>query len=582
MRFFLLIINVLLISTLYASSITLRSESNSVAAGEQFSIALIVDEDSNEEISEIIEPDFKNFDLENRGESTSSSFNMVNGKISYKKQKTFTYILRALKEGEYQIGPAGLKLESGKVIRSNKISLIVAGGSVQPPKPSGNTGNSPQTEEESEPKSIESSDSLSAPLNSWEKRTDPFFIRTVVEPSGEIYKGEPVVVSYYLFTRSSISDVNFYKMPAIEKAWSEELESPKNLRFSRVVIDQTPYDFAPLKKYLIIPENSATTISTTQMILDISTGGFFNMRKKNISSIALNIPLKELPDYTQHNGGFFGDFTILTDKEKVELKEGKLLDTVTYTLSGCGNIQAIDLKLPEIKGLKIFPPDVKTEPGIRNGQYCGTKSFKFMLKGLEKGEFQIPEISFDTYSREKGWQKLTTKPLSISVINVSESDGLSDKQKNSAQFEFLTSLPSGTKEHNLTPVTESLWFQILMAIPFGAFFISFLCWFIREIRRKQVAGSSYKSKEWEEKINKSEDIATLINNFYDGLSEIYGLQLRGERSKEIDRKYGEKIETVTAFVKELQYAAYSQQTASNFEQLRKKAVELFRKTGEKQ
>ena len=76
--------------------------------------------------------------------STSSSFQMINGKTSSNESTTFTYILMANKAGKFNI-PAARATSGGKAITSNAVTVMASGSAS-----SGGSGQSSQSQQRSQ------------------------------------------------------------------------------------------------------------------------------------------------------------------------------------------------------------------------------------------------------------------------------------------------------------------------------------------------------------------------------------------------------------------------------------------------
>ena len=201
----------------FSQTISLSTDSEIVQTDALFGFVLTAEGS----FDSIEEPDFSGFTVENRSQSQSSSISIINGKFEKKSSITYSYALRAEKAGVFEIGPASLKAK-GKTIKSNKVTITVTGsgnsGSNGNASGNVNTNQNVQTEEQNNENYYEKrASSLMSPLSDWEKKTPDYFIRTVINPQNDLYAGEPLTVSYYLFVKpNSISDVNFYKRPVFD------------------------------------------------------------------------------------------------------------------------------------------------------------------------------------------------------------------------------------------------------------------------------------------------------------------------------------------------------------------------------
>ena len=570
----IILINLLIILPffLFSQSISISADTNLVQNGHLFGF-VVTAEGSFDSISE---PAFGSFEVENRSQSQSSSINFINGKFDKKSSITYSYSLRPTKEGTFKIGPAALNLKNGKKILSNVVNITVVGSApAQDPAqdaeedediPGGNTQNAVT------PKS--GGTTLMAPLSKWEKQTPNNFIRTIVSPSENIYQGEPINVSYYLFVKpNTISNVNYYKDPVFENCWKEE-KGETRLNFKRISIDGRVYDYALLKSYTLIPNEGATSLVASQVVMDVIIGSFFDQRKQTISSIALNIPLNELPEKELHKNGKVGDFKLSADKQSLDLDKDNLLNTVTFVLSGCGSFPSTEIKLEENPNLKIFAPEIDSQISATPKGLCGKKSWKFMVKGLKKGKTQIKTIPVDFYSKESGWKRLEPLEIPINVNDVSLVSG-EDKEQQEHSFELLKELPKGVKSYKIKPLTQQKWFMVTLLVPLLSVLISFIVWLHGTLRQKRRGSFNSKVSMYVDRINSSKDSVELLNNFYDALSGLYKIELKGERASAIKQKYGSKVDEIVEFIRQIEHLTYSGQTSSDISDFKAKAVNFI-------
>ena len=316
------------------------------------------------------------------------------------------------------------------------------------------------------------------------------------------------------------------------------------------------------------------------MIVDVIRGGFFNSRKKSISTPALRIPLKPLPEAQAHPDGFFGDLRLDCDKRSITLDKDNLLTTVTFNLSGCGNFQAAGIKLKDNPKLKIFPPEIETAAGPTANGYCGQKKYKFMIKGLSRGKTEIAVEKLNVFSRERGWYELGSQniPVDIKAVSAGDEDQRSVKKQS---FELLKELPEKIDVYGLKPITQRLWFRILLLIPIVLTFFSLILLFVRSSRGRRSRSFNSRTNEWLKKIETSESSNELLNNFYDAIRDLYSIELKGERSANLEKKYGKSVDEVMKLIREIEYSSYSGDSEQSLDPYRKKAVELIKFRGRK-
>ncbi|MBO7128127.1 BatD family protein [bacterium] len=560
----------------FSQTITLSADSEIVQTDALFGFVLTAEGS----FDSIEEPDFANFTVENRSQSQSNSITIINGKFEKKSSITYSYALRANKAGVFEIGPASLKVK-GKTIKSNKVTITVTGqggGSAQ--ANSNSAQNAPRNEAKPDDATNENyyekrANSLMSPLSEWEKKTPDYFIRTVINPANDLYAGEPLNVSYYLFVKpNSISDVNFYKLPVFENCWKDE-KAETRLNFKRISIDGKVYDYAPIKTYILIPDGTTDTIEGTQMIMDVITGSFFSTRKATISSVGVKVPLKPMPEKEMHKNGVFGDFAVSVDKKNLTLDKDNMLETLTFSIRGCGNFQDAEIALESNPNLKIFSPEITSSVSVTPKGYCGTKTYKFMVKGLKKGETSIKVKAFEFFSRENGWRDPGLSEIRVNVKETSGAEDVREEEREAVSFELLKELPANVKKYEISPLTEKTWFRIFIVIPFLMVFVSFFIWVMKNISAKHAASNGAKMGKWREKINKSNDCTELLNNFYDALEELYNIRLKGERINAMKQKYNGKIDEITDFIRKIEQLSYSGTSGIDISSLKDEAVKLL-------
>ena len=559
----------------FSQTITLSTDSEIVQTDALFGFVLTAEGS----FDSIEEPDFANFTVENRSQSQSSSISIINGKFEKKSSITYSYALRAQKAGVFEIGPASLKAK-GKTIKSNKVTITVTGqggGSAQ--ANSNSAQNAPQNEAEPDTTNEnyyeKRASSLMSPLSEWEKKTPDYFIRTIINPANDLYAGEPLSVSYYLFVKpNSISDVNFYKLPVFENCWKDE-KAETRLNFKRLSIDGKVYDYAPIKTYILIPDGTTDTVEGTQMIMDVIIGSFFSTRKVTISSVGVQVQLKPMPEKENHKNGVFGDFQVSADKKSLTLDKDNMLETLTFSIKGCGNFQDAEILLEDNPNLKIFSPEINSSVSVTPKGYCGTKTYKFMVKGLRRGETALKVRPFEFFSRDNGWQKPEITDIKVSVKDVSGVEEDENKTSEAHSFELLKELPANVKKYEISPLTEKTWFRIAVAIPFMMILVSFIIRIAKNLRTRHIGSQSAKMGKWRDKIRNSKDCTELLNNFYGALEELYSIRLKGERINALKQKYEGKINDITDFVRKIEQVSYSGISGADISSLKDEALKLL-------
>ena len=207
---------------LQAQQLKVSADKNPAIVGEQ----IVIQYKINEEADNFISPNFKGLKvLSGPNPSTQSSYSFVNGKSQNSSSTTYSFYIKAVKEGIYSISPASITIK-GKKIQSKAYSLKVVKGS-----------------EKNKAQQKELGDNL--------------FIKVEVSKRN-IIVGEQILVTYKLFTRIDLQNTELSSLPALNGFWAKDLETSS--RFKRDVIDGIAYNVATIKKSVLTAQKSGELV----------------------------------------------------------------------------------------------------------------------------------------------------------------------------------------------------------------------------------------------------------------------------------------------------------------------------------
>ena len=386
-------------------SITVSAKSQ-VAVGEQFRVAFEVNADGKH----FTAPSFEGFTLVGGPmTSTSSSVQVINVSMSRSVTNTYAYILRAESEGDFTIGSASIKVD-GAVVESKPFQIqVVAGASSSATTQQGGQS-SGQTQSQSQTNT-----------NDPQVSGQDLFVK-VIPSKKSVYVGEPLVLTYKLYTRVSVNQLSVSNMPSYGGFWTKECESQKQ---ASEVVNGIQYTTYEIKKVVLVPQKSGKfTIEpmVVECVAQIMTQrnnqwgndpfGFFNDPffsrgyanvPKTIQTSSINIDVKSLPVQGKPDSfdGAVGDYNFTAKVDRDELNTNDAF-TLTMTISGKGNVELANLPRP------VFPPDFEVyDPKITNsvdanGQgMSGTKKAEYLVIPRRAGDFNIPPIEFSYFNPSK-------------------------------------------------------------------------------------------------------------------------------------------------------------------------------------
>ena len=460
-----------------------------VSEGEQFNLTFIIEgENSASDFNWTPTDDFQVLWGPQSGRSTSIS--IVNGKRTKSVQSTYTYVMRAMTEGTFTI-PAATATVKGTTISSQPVSIQVV-------RDSGASSSAQQSQ--SQPSQQQGYSSSS--------QGDIFLDMSISE--NQVVVGEPVIATLKLYQRVNVAGFEGVSFPSFDGFWSQELEAPKNIEFSRETYNGQIYNAALLRKFVLIPQQQGTlTIDPAELvcILQIRVSpsgssifdGFFDDYKtvrQKVTSKPLKVKVSPLPAGAPASfGGGVGQFTISASLSKDVLKAHEAASLI-ITVSGKGNISL--LEAPKV----TFPPDMevydtKVSDRIQTGGLSGSKTYEYPFIPRSHGEFVIEPVKYSYYDiASRKYVTLETEPLTLTVekgqaqeaSTVYVSPGRTGVRNIGEDIRFIN-IKDAVLASKGTFFVASPWFLIAAAVILLLAFVTWLS--LRKIARRKadVAGT---------------------------------------------------------------------------------------------
>ena len=354
-------------------------------------------------VSDFAPPAFDGFEvLAGPVSSTSTSIQSINGKTSTTRTQSYTYTVRLTQEGKVTVGPASVKI--GKETYTTESRTVEA---VKGQVPSGSGGNAAAVGED-------------------------LMLRLSVSKSRAVV-GEPIIVTMKLYVQSSaISGFEDVRFPTFDGFWSQEIDAPQNIQFSRENYGGQVYNAALLRRYMLLPQQTGRlSIDPAELVCLLQvraepTGprsifdDFFDSYqtiRKRVSSDPVTIEVSALPAGAPASfAGGVGSFRLAAgfDADSVAAHEATSLKIV---ISGTGNINLVET--PKVSLPSDFESyDVRKTENISTGASgaSGTVTFEYPFIPRAPGVFDIAPVEFTYYDIEAGrYRTLSSGPLSLRV-----------------------------------------------------------------------------------------------------------------------------------------------------------------------
>lgn len=276
-----------------------------------------------------------------------------------------------------------------------------------------------------------------AGLRAVEKRSTraAILLRAEVDKN-RAYKGEQVVVSYYLYRRARVFNIQVDKFPELKGFLREELEMPvmgQRLDTERVLLDGVPYDRSLLIRYAVYPlQEGKLKVDPLGLKYHAYSEGAgmedgedpllnffqqFSPRQGVARSEPVTIEVESLPADgrpASFTGGV-GDFNVTSAVDKYEVNANEAL-TLTVKVEGRGNLAAIgEPKVSWPNGVEYYDSKGQTKGG-RGG--VGEKIFEILLIPRVPGKVTLPALEFGFFDPEKKtYVTRSTDPIDVQVLS---------------------------------------------------------------------------------------------------------------------------------------------------------------------
>jgi hypothetical protein len=364
------------------------ADRTTVGAGERFNVTFTVSGPDVNDVRGLRAPDFKPF-LTVSGPSQSTSIEIVNGRASG--SVIYTYVLYARQTGKFKIGAASVVYGS-TTLHTEPIQIEVVQGK-------------PQTQQATSPDTQNVGDNL--------------FIRAIPDKQ-RVKQGEPVTVTYKLYTRVQVSGYDIAKAPVYQGFWAEEIEQPKQPAVTTETYEGKQYRVATIRRTALFPTQSGRLVVSPLEVRcafqlqrkksNDPFDSFFNdpffaqmqTVEQDFRSNTLDVTVEPLPGNPP--SGFNGAVGRFGFSATVDTKEVKTGDPITLrlTVTGMGNIALLTLPKPNLPtDFEAYEPKVSEDITRDGGVIKGKKIAEYLIIPRNAGDRVIEPISFTYFDLDR-------------------------------------------------------------------------------------------------------------------------------------------------------------------------------------
>ena len=393
-------------------------ESQEVAQDESVTLKLTVRLDGSGEPDSAPRFEAKDFTLVNEYSEAPYMEAVADGS-TYRTTQTLTYVrvLQPKKTGTLTIGGLSVRVE-GQVLTAPALKIQVGpgGSATEPPSGYGGGGTG---------------------LRGAAKNTalsGGFKLRAEVDQS-QIFKGEPLIASFYLYARGGLDGPEVSKYPAFSDFLREDLEmpilNPGVMQGEQVVLDGVVFTRYLLARYQLIPVKTGKLVVDSMTmkanyrprIQDLSGEDAIQMAYQMMmpragvsSSDPITIEVLPVPTAGRPESfsGGIGNFEISASADRASLRQGESF-RYTVRVQGKGDLSSIQapvLKLPE--GLEKYETQVQVRGG-KGGP--GEKVFETLILAKKAGRWTLPAIEFSAFDpSRRTFSKQSATELTLEVL----------------------------------------------------------------------------------------------------------------------------------------------------------------------
>lgn len=369
---------------------TAKVNRNPVGKNERFTLSFVLNANGHT----FKAPDLSDFRVLG-GPNRSQSTRIVNYEMSV--ENSFSFVLQALEEGTYSIGPASI-VSDGKTYRTDPITIKV-------------TKESPRSSDPNDP---------------YRQASENAFMRVLASKT-TVYKGEPFVGSYKIYFQNRVGSPQLIEEPDFTNFYRE------NLQLDRIETQTENYrgenyTTGIIRQMVLIPQRSGS-LSPGEVQMEIPTQIPTNRRDffgrqlmRTVNQVASsNFPTIEvlpLPERGKPAGfdGAVGNFDMTVSLSRDELRADESV-TLKIELEGRGNIKLVEAPEPEIpNAFEAFDPKFSESIHVGSSGMSGRKTYEYLLIPRYGGEYKIPAISFSYFNpATRSYKVIRSEPMTIKV-----------------------------------------------------------------------------------------------------------------------------------------------------------------------
>ncbi len=227
------------------------------------------------------------------------------------------------------------------------------------------------------------------------------FLRAEARPQ-DPWVGQQVTYTLYLYTETDVHSINPVELPEFKGFWVQKIPQPEQLQPEMIDLEGKRFGRVELLQWALFPRRAGTyqlepvTARMAARFLD-DAGPFGGLlpqtREVTRVSNAVELRVRDLPAAAPAGfQGAVGELGLEAQLTPTRLTVGEAT-TLTLEIKGKGHFQGIpEPQLPQLAGLKVFPPQQQSDEGLRGKNVVSTQKWSFVLVPERPGEWTLPPL----------------------------------------------------------------------------------------------------------------------------------------------------------------------------------------------
>lgn len=350
-----------------------------ITSAERLEYTIEVSSESSFSMSEPSPPSIPNFSFVNMRSSSSSSTSIVGFKRTQRISRSFVYYFMPKSEGKSKIPAQKIEI-ANKVYSTPEFEITVVkavGGWQSQPSPA-----------------IDPFAAFNDPNLPWSaNRIQGKTVLVARLPQHTVYRGQPLIVSYYLITDQMVRSFKLEDERDFPGYGKSIYEQPNSLEYEVVNYEGKRFQSALIKKLVLLPnEVGKLQVPRLQGTARIYEFGYLSQTLSSQEEYfeVLSLPVSNVPEGF---GGAVGSFEL---SESINAKQINLGEAITLSLriAGKGNFNQFANPSLESAAAQISNPLAvdRINAGIE-----GSRILQYTIVPSNKGVFRMPGLKFSWF-----------------------------------------------------------------------------------------------------------------------------------------------------------------------------------------